>query len=123
MKVFIPTTCTYIPAADAEAAVPLQNQSGVTVSEAPVAEEPIDLDTALDQLDAELQKLDLLSARQREFPSAIANIDGKLKELEAQDLDTLQALEARSAQVLGARGADEFAPQRAGGSKKSQGRT
>jgi hypothetical protein len=50
-------------------------------------------------LDAELQNLDELSARPREFPSTIASIDGKLKELEAQDLDTVQALEARSAQV------------------------
>jgi hypothetical protein len=71
-----------------------------TTTVVPEPEEPaIDLDTALDQLDAELQKLDELSARQREFPSTIANIDGKLKELEGQDLDTLQALEARSAQV------------------------
>jgi hypothetical protein len=38
------------------------------------SEEPaIDLDTALDRLDAELQKLDELSARQREFPSTIAS--------------------------------------------------
>jgi hypothetical protein len=60
---------------------------------------PADLDTALDELDAQLQKLAELSAKQREFPSTIANIDAKLKELEIQDLDTLPALEARSAQM------------------------
>jgi hypothetical protein len=68
-----------------------------------VAPEPLepalDLDGALSRLDAELQKLDKLAAKEREFPSTIADIDGKLKELESQDLDTLPALEARSAQV------------------------
>jgi hypothetical protein len=91
--VYVPAVYSYRTEAEAEAeAAGVKSKPAATEPE-----EPADLDTALDQLDAELQKLDELTARQREFPSTIANIDGKLKELEAQDLDTLQALEARSA--------------------------
>jgi len=62
------------------------------------AEEPADLDTELNRLDAALATLDELSARQREFPRHIAEIDIKLKKLEGEDLSTLEALESRQAQ-------------------------
>src|SRR6516165_10530551 len=69
-----------------------------TTTVAPESAEPaIDLDAELNRLDAELAKFDDLVTSQGEFPNTIANTDGKLKELEAQDLDTLQALEPRSA--------------------------
>jgi hypothetical protein len=73
--------------------VPLEQQSAI----AP-AEEPVDLDTELDRLDATLATLDELSARQREFPRHIAEIDAKLAKLAAEDLSTLEALESRQAQ-------------------------
>ena len=75
--------------------VPLEQ----TNASAPAEEPPADLDAMLDELDSVLARFDGLTTRQKEFPNVIANLDGKLKELEAQDLDTLQALEARSAQV------------------------
>jgi hypothetical protein len=96
--VHIPATYRFRSDAEREAEAAAANQPKATVTEPP-PEQPADLDTALDQLDAELQKLDDLAGKEREFPSTIANIDGKLKELEAQDLDTLQSLEARSAQM------------------------
>jgi hypothetical protein len=65
---------------------------------APPPEQPADLDTPVDLLDAELEKLDKLKAKEAEFPSTIADIESKLKELENQDLSTLEALESRQAQ-------------------------
>jgi valyl-tRNA synthetase len=93
-------TVVYVPIvyksqAEADAEATALSQTSVTVA----TEEPADLSTALDRLDVELEKLDNLAAKEQEFPNTIANIDGKLKELEAQDLDALQSLEARSAQV------------------------
>jgi hypothetical protein len=93
--VHVPAVYRYRTEAEiaAEAAQP-------TTTVAPEPLEPaLDLDGALSRLDAELQKLDELAARDREFPGTIAGIESKLTELESQDLDTLPALEARSAQV------------------------
>jgi len=45
-----------------------------------------------------LPTLDELSARQREFPRHIAEIDAKLAKLAAEDLSTLEALESHQAQ-------------------------
>jgi hypothetical protein len=95
--VHVPAVYRYRTEAEIAAEAVAAKQTTTTL--APEPEEPADLDTALDQLKAELQKLDNLADKEREFPSTIATIDGKLKELEAQDLDTLQALESRSAQV------------------------
>jgi hypothetical protein len=69
--------------------------------EAPLPEPPpppADLDALLDELDAALATLDLLSARQREFPRQIAEIDAKLEKLQSQDICTLAALESRQAE-------------------------
>jgi hypothetical protein len=95
--VYVPTTYRYRTEAEAAAEPAALEQTSATRAEA--QPEPADLDAALTELDDCLQKLDNLAGKEREFPSTIANIDGKLKELEAQDLDTLQALESRSAQV------------------------
>jgi hypothetical protein len=67
--------------------------------EPPPPPAPIDLGVLLTELDAELEKLDSLVSKEREFPGNITRIDGRLRELEGQDLSTLEALEARSAQA------------------------
>jgi hypothetical protein len=99
--IHFPATYRFIPTPDPETG---DTAAGVEQTSAPVAKVPaqapaIDLDSALNLLDAELEKLDELVAKDREFPGTIASIEGKLRELDAQDLETLPALEARQSQV------------------------
>jgi hypothetical protein len=96
--VHIPATYRFRSDAEREADAAAANQPKATVTEPPPEETPADLDGALDALDAELRKLDGLITKQAEFPATIAGIDTKLKELENQDLSTLEALESRQAQ-------------------------
>jgi hypothetical protein len=81
---------------EAEAEAAAAKQTSVTVAEAPP---PVDLDALLTELGAQLEKLDFLVTKEREFPGNVTRIDDRLRELEGQDLSTLEALEARSAQA------------------------
>jgi hypothetical protein len=69
-----------------------------TTATAP-AEEPADLDTELDRLDSALATLDELTARQREFPRHIAEIDARCEALVSSSLDSLEAIQSRSAEM------------------------
>jgi hypothetical protein len=75
MKVCIPTTYTFRPAG-AQVVGPAE-QSSVSVAEGEPEEAPLDLDSALSRLDAELQKLDELTAKERTFPAELASIEKK----------------------------------------------
>jgi hypothetical protein len=99
--IHFPASYTFIPTPDpeTEATAARVEQTKATVTKPQPQDAPINLDTALNRLDVELAKLDDLAAKEREFPKTIAGIESKLTELEAQDLDTLPALEARSAQA------------------------
>jgi hypothetical protein len=99
--VHFPATYRFIPTPDPETgdtAAGVEQQS-VPVAKVPAQDPAIDLESALNQLDAELEKLDVLAAKDREFPGTMANIEAKVTELEAQDLDSLPALEARQSQM------------------------
>ena len=94
--VYVRPTYTFKSQSALEAEAAAAKQTSVTVAEAPP---PADLDTLLTELDAELEKLDSLVTKEREIPGNITRIDDRLRELEGQDLSTLEALEARSAQA------------------------
>jgi hypothetical protein len=61
--------------------------------------ESADLDTALDELDSALRRLDELTAKDRNFPSDLAAIELKHKTLTDQELDSVEAIQARSAEM------------------------
>jgi len=60
---------------------------------------PPDLDTALVQLDIELQKLDELTAKDRAFPDEMAAIEKKHDALVSQELNSVEAILSRSAEA------------------------
>jgi hypothetical protein len=99
MTVFIAPTYKFVPAGEAET-LPAE-QPGVTMAtlETPASEAPIDLDTALARLADELKKLDELIGKDRNFPAELAAIEAKHKTLTDQELDSVEAIEARSAQM------------------------
>ena len=67
---------------------------------APVAQpdEPA-LETLLDELDSALTRFDELTAKDRNFPSELAAIETKRKSLVSQELDSVEAIQSRSAEA------------------------
>jgi hypothetical protein len=98
MKVFIPTSYTYRPAADVDAATTTLEQPSVTVAETR-EEAPADLDALLGALDSALARLDELSAKDAHFPAELAAIEAKHKTLTDQELDSIEAIQSRSAEM------------------------
>jgi hypothetical protein len=62
-------------------------------------EPALDLDGALDRLDAELQKLDELLSTDQRFPAEMASIEKKHEALTNQELDSIEAIQSRSAEM------------------------
>jgi hypothetical protein len=69
------------------------------VAEPPIEEEPIDLDGTLAALDDELRKLDELTDKDRNFPAEMAAIEKKHEALTNQELDSVEAIQSRSAEM------------------------
>jgi len=65
----------------------------------PVAEEPPDLDEALNKLDLALGTLDDLMTRAQTLPSEIATIESRHEALTNQELDSIEAIQSRSAEM------------------------
>jgi hypothetical protein len=99
MKICIPTTYTFRPQAeiDAEASATGQTNAGA-LAEAP-AQQPANLDTLLDELDSVLARLDELAIKAGNLPVEAAAIQAKHEALTSQELDSVEGIEARSAQM------------------------
>jgi hypothetical protein len=66
---------------------------------APAEEPPADLNTVLDELDSALARFDELTEKLTNFPAELAAIEAKHKTLTDQELDSIESIEARSAQM------------------------
>jgi hypothetical protein len=75
--------------------VPLEQ----TNATAPALAEPADLDTMLNELDSALTRFDELTAKDRNFPSQLAAIEKKHGALTNQELDSVEAIQSRSAEM------------------------
>jgi hypothetical protein len=73
--------------------------TAATVTKPPPEETPADLDSALAALDLELRKLDELTDKDRNFPAELATIEAKHKTLTDQELDSVEAIQSRSAEM------------------------
>jgi hypothetical protein len=96
-RVFVPWVCK--SAAEQEADATAAKESSVPVAEARAEEPPADLDTELNRLDAALGKLDELTTKNAHFPAELAAIETKHKILTDQELDSIEAMQARSAEM------------------------
>jgi hypothetical protein len=95
---FIHVAATYRLKAEVEAQEAAAKQAKATV-QPPAEETPADLDTAVDALDAELRKYDKLKTKQAELPATIAGLEKKRDALTSQELDSVEAIQSRSAQM------------------------
>jgi hypothetical protein len=100
MKVFIPTNYVFRPALnpEAEPTAATVEQTSATVTEPPAEPAP-DLDTELNRLDAELATLDELADKANRLPAECAILEKKREALIGQELDSVESIEARSAQM------------------------
>ena len=97
--VHIPTTYRFIPTPEPGQTAATVEQANAPVAKAPAEEAPIDLDGALGQLDVELRKLDELLSTDQRFPAELAAIEARRKNLVDQELDTIEAIQSRSAEM------------------------
>jgi hypothetical protein len=95
--VFIPPVYRYRTEAEIGAEAVAAKQTTTTLAPAP--EEPADLDTELNRLDAALATLDELSVKDGNFPAELAAIEAKHKALIDHELDSVEAIQSRSAEM------------------------
>jgi hypothetical protein len=72
-----------------------EQQSATAAAE----EAPADLDAELTRLDGELNKLDELTEKDRNFPAELAAIEARCEALTNQELDSVEAIQSRSAEM------------------------
>jgi hypothetical protein len=97
--IHVPATYTFIPTPEPGATAVTVEQQSATVTESPAEETPADLDTVLKPLDTELEKRDELIGKAERLPAELAEIEKKHEALTSQELDTIEAIESRSAQM------------------------
>jgi hypothetical protein len=96
--VHIPATYRFREA-EREAEAAAANQTSAIVAQAPPEETPADLDGALAALDDCLRKLDQLTERAANFPSELKTIEDRHEALSNQEVDSVAAIESRSAEA------------------------
>ena len=97
--IHVPVTYRFRSEAEREAEAAAANQPKATVTEPPPEETPADLDGALAALDDELAKLDELIRTNQGFPAELEVIAARRKNLVDQELDSVAAIESRSAEM------------------------
>jgi len=97
--VYVPTTYRFRTEAECDAEAAVLKQSSATLTETREAEPPADLDTELNRLDSALATLDELTVKDRNFPSELAAIEAKHEALTNQELDSVEAIQSRSAEM------------------------
>jgi len=97
--IHVPVTYRFRSEAEREAEAAAANQPKATVTEPPAEETPADLDGALAALDDELAKLDELIRTNQGFPAELEVIAARRKNLVDQELDSVAAIESRSAEM------------------------
>jgi len=65
----------------------------------PALEPPADLDAMLDELDSALARFDELTDKDRNFPSELKTIENRYAALSNQEVDSVAAIESRSAEA------------------------
>jgi hypothetical protein len=97
--VHIPTTYRFIPTPEPGQTAATVEQANAPVAKAPAEDAPIDLDSALATLDDELRKLDELTEKLANFPAELVSIESKREALVSQELDSVEAIQSRSAEA------------------------
>ena len=97
--IHVPTNYRFRSEAEREAEVAAANQTSATVTKAPPEEAPVNLDTLLDELDSALARFDELNTKAGNFPAEAAAIESRHEALMNQELDSIESIEARSAQA------------------------
>src|SRR5262249_18510540 len=97
--VFVSASCCYRTEAEAKAEAEAEAAAAKSKQAATEPEEPADLDSALAMLEDCLRELDELSAKDGNFPTELAAIESKHEALPNQELDSVEAIQSRSAEM------------------------